>query len=72
MNNLISKNLLYAGISILLGGLLVYEKFTNDVIAFDNLARACSDNIETVDFESGRRYKRFRFVIPNVGEAVLQ
>ena len=49
----------------------MYEKFTNDVVAFDDLASACSDSIEAVDFESGRRYKRVRFVVPNVGEAVL-
>ncbi len=49
----------------------MYEKFTNDVVAFDDLANACSDRIETINFESGRRYKRIRFAVPNVGEAVL-
>ena len=50
----------------------MYEKFTNDVVAFDRLASACSDQIGAVEFESGRRYKRIRFTVPNVGEAVLR
>jgi len=50
----------------------VYEKFANDVVAFDRLASACSDQVGTVEFESGRRYNRIRFTVPNVGEAVLR
>jgi hypothetical protein len=68
----ISKNLLYAGISIVLGGLLVYEKFANDVVDFDGLASVCSDQVAAVEFESGRRYNRIRFTVPNMGEAVLR
>ena len=72
MEKSIPKNLIYAGISILLGGLLVYDKFANDVIPFDSLEIACSDQVGTVSYESGRRYKRIRLTIPNVGEAVLR
>jgi len=72
MSKLISKNLLYVGISILLGGLLMSEKFTNDVVDFGDLATACSNSIEAVYFESGRRYSRYRLVVPGVGEAVLR
>lgn len=71
METSIPKNLIYAGISMILGGLLVYEKFANDVVPFDSLDSACSDQVEAVSYGYGRRYKHIRLTVPDVGEAVL-